>query len=123
MSEHSTRTEELAEAIENLCIGICSDALQKVTGENHKKIKNFLADSQRDLRTALAGFHAPALRVVGGAQRYSEAIPPEDRVHCNKCGADHICANLQCDDWHASIRAKIASAVGVDDDEDGPEAA
>ena len=114
----NTRVEGLAEAIENLAIGVGASALEKVGAKKSKEVQAFIAQARTELRGALREFLTPLLRVVDGArQPYSPETPAEDRVICGFCKKDHMCSQPNCERWHSAVRAKIAEATGQGDEE------
>lgn len=113
----NTRIEELAEAIENLAIGISASAMHKVNPEQaaSKEVQQFMKDARTEIRQKLRGFMIPSLRVVEPRQPYNEAVPIMDRVICGFCKKDHICSQPNCKQWHDSVKAKVAAVVSGDD--------
>jgi hypothetical protein len=104
----NTKLELLAEAIEGMCNVVAAKAMSHVLKRTAPKAVNDALDNARgELRTALGGFLAPALRIVdGGPQALPISIPARDRVKCAVCSQVQPCSP-HCADWQKAIRANI----------------
>lgn len=114
----NTKVEALAEALEDVCAAIVADGLQKVSGENHAKIGEFLAQSRFTLRETLTEFLRPTLNLVQPRQ-HSELW---GRVRCGRCHRGMTC-EPNCEHWARALRNKIAQDSAREDNDEGPRAA
>jgi len=112
----NTRVEKLAEAIEDLMLGVCN--ARSAAG------RRLLDEARANLRVSLREFTLPHLRVIDGArQPYGDDVPSEDRVQCKQCLRHHICADLACSYWHAAVKEAVEAARARPPDDDPPMAA
>jgi hypothetical protein len=116
----NSRVEALAEAIENLAIGVSATAMEKVGGQSNKQVRDFIASARVELRSKLREFLTPSFNIIdGGLGRYPEYVAKEDRVTCGSCGNDFRCGP-SCEHWASAVRAKIGESVGHDGEDDEP---
>lgn len=124
-AKRNTKIEELAEALENLSIGVSSSALNKVDSDQapHPMVRQFLEDARLDIRVKLAAFLQPALNLIEGGVRqpYPSDTPAGDIVTCEKCKHAFICSDTSCPWWHKAVRKHEEEKLAAEDD--GPEVA
>lgn len=122
----NTKVEQLAEAIENMALGILATKSNPASPPS-KLAKDFLASARADIRTKLQAFLVPALNLIEGGPRQGEQEDrePDDRIMCAACKRHSICSDIRCPNWHKAIQAGIAKSTGVQEvaDDDGPEVA
>lgn len=122
----NTKVEELAEAIENMALGILATKSNPAKPAS-KLAKDFLTAARADVRAKLQAFLVPALNLIEGGPRQGEQEDrePDDRIMCPACKRHSICADIRCPNWHKAIQAGIAKSTGVVqvEEDDGPEVA
>lgn len=113
MTITATRIEVLAEAVENLALGIASKMVARAKDtEPRPMVDDFVASARQQLRDALKEFLSPMLRLIDNGPRQHDT---ENRAMCAECNRHFICADSNCPHWHKAIRIAVAGTTTEDD--------
>lgn len=116
------RIECLAEAIENISIGLITKTINATTNPDTISpiaIK-FVDDARAELRSSLREFLLPLLRVVEPRQGYQPDTPESEMPLCLECQRHFVCADRLCPHWQKALKANVNRVV---EEETGGDAA
>lgn len=104
----TAKVEHLADAFENLALGIASKMMAKP--EPSAMMEKFVVDARAEVRNALREFMMPNLCLVENPrQPYPADVPSVERVTCSSCKKNIAC-KPNCFFWHKALRDTIAPA-------------
>lgn len=105
-TQSETKLETLAEATESLLNAIIDARGNLQVGGREERLAA-VVDARADYKAALQAFLEPVVRIVEGGLQGQPLV--DEEFKCQKCGASKRC-ELDCADWHATIRAAHETA-------------
>lgn len=109
----NTRIEKLADAIENVAIGLITKTINTTASPNSISplaIK-FVDDARAELRSSLRDFLQPLLRIVEPRQGYQPDTPESEMPLCLECQRHFVCADRLCPHWRAALKVNANRVI------------